>query len=65
MSAKTCSLRVIKGGRRLSGTAAILHVISSNGGWDEWLEEFSKDVAKRCVHELHRSQLRPKLRVVR
>lgn len=35
---KSCSLRLVRNGRHLSGTSAQLAHISDSGGWDAFLE---------------------------
>lgn len=63
-----CSLKVVKKGKRLNGTAAILHMISREGGLDKWLEDYTekiaKDSAQRAITDLFRSQAKPQLEIV-
>lgn len=50
MSNKKCSLHVLSNdGKMLSGTAAQLHYISENGGWDAFMEKTASDAAKLAV----------------
>ena len=65
MSENKCSLKVVKNGKRLHGTAAILHMTSREGGFDAWLKKHSEKVAEASVIEFMNEQQRPKLKVVR
>ena len=64
MSENKCSLKVVKDGRRLHGTAAILHMTSREGGFDKWLKEYTEGVAETAVKGLMKEQEKPKLKVV-
>jgi hypothetical protein len=59
-----CSLKVVKDGKRLHGTAAILHMTSREGGFDKWLECYSKTVAKQSVKNFLEQQQKPRLKVM-
>ncbi|HCE1798588.1 TPA: hypothetical protein ACPVXA_004625 [Vibrio parahaemolyticus] len=64
-----CSLKVVTDeGKRLHGTAAILHHTSKNGGYDAWLEEYTetqmKKAAKDAVRSYIEDQAKPNLTVV-
>ena len=63
-----CSLKVVKNGRRLHGTAAILHMRSRKGGFDKWLRDYTEKVAQKAaemaIKDLMEVQQMPKLRVV-
>lgn len=63
-----CSLKVIKDGRPLHGTAALLHMTSREGGFDKWIKDYSekvaKDAAETALRELLESQKKPILKVV-
>lgn len=54
---KKSSLRIVKDGRVLYGTAAQLHKISKEGGWDKYheklVEKISKKVTKEVLNELN------------
>jgi len=69
MSKNKCSLIVVKDGRRLHGTAAILHMTSTEGGFDKWLNEHSENVGKLAaeiaIREFINKQQKPKLRSVK
>ncbi len=61
MTDNKCSLKVVTpNGKRLHGTAAILHMTSINGGFDAWLQNFAVDVAKTAVNNLIEEQQKPK-----
>ncbi len=64
MKTNKCSLKVFKDGRKLSGTAAILHATSRAGGFDKYLENFAQEVAKLAVEEHINNEAKPKLRVI-
>ena len=64
MSKNKCSLEVVKDGKRLYGTAAILHMTSRSGGFDKWLQEYTEDVAKIAVTNLLKEQQKPILKVI-
>tara|TARA_R110000850_G_scaffold211586_1_gene337401 strand:- start:185 stop:391 length:207 start_codon:yes stop_codon:yes gene_type:complete len=68
MSQNKCSLKVVKNGKRLHGTAAILHMTSQSGGFDAWLkdysEEIAKDAAETAIRNLLSAQQKPKLKVM-
>ena len=64
-----CSLKVVTAdGKRLHGTAAILHHTSSNGGYDAWLEKYTEtqmtQAAKDAVKSYIEDQAKPNLTVV-
>jgi len=68
MTKNKCSLKVVKEGKRLHGTAAILHMTSREGGFDKWLEDYTENVAKesakKAIVDLLRTQEKPRLKVV-
>jgi hypothetical protein len=68
MSENKCSLKVVKGGKRLHGTAAVLHMTSREGGFDKWLKDYTEKVAQSAaetaIRELMQEQQMPKLKVV-
>ena len=68
MKKNKCSLKVVKDGRRLHGTAAILHMTSREGGFDKWIKDHSEKVAKEAaeaaLRELIETQQKPILKVV-
>lgn len=68
MSENKCSLKVVKDGRRLHGTAAILHMTSREGGFDKWLKDYTENVAQKAaetaIRDLLKEQQKPRLRAV-
>jgi hypothetical protein len=63
MGSRKCSLKVVTpSGTRLSGTAAILHMTSSQGGFDEWLHNYSVKLVKNTITDFMNEQRKPKLR---
>lgn len=68
MSKNKCSLKVVKDGKRLHGTAAILHMTSREGGFDSWLKDYTEKVAQSAaetaIRDLMQEQQKPKLKVV-
>lgn len=68
MSGNKCSLKVVKDGKRLHGTAAILHMTSREGGFDKWLKGYTEKVAQSAaetaIRDLMQEQQKPKLKVV-
>lgn len=68
MSENKCSLKVVKDGKRLHGTAAILHMTSREGGFDKWLNDYTVKVAQNAaetaIRDLMQEQQKPKLKVV-
>lgn len=68
MSENRCSLKVVKDGKRLHGTAAILHMTSREGGFDKWLKDYTEKVAQSAaetaIRDLMREQQKPTLKVV-
>ena len=68
MSDNKCSLKVVKDGHRLHGTAAILHMTSREGGFDKWLKDYTENVAQSAaetaVRGLLETQQKPKLKAV-
>lgn len=68
MTKNKCSLKVVKEGKRLHGTAAILHMTSREGGFDKWLEVYTENVAKesakKAISDLLSIQEKPRLIVV-
>ena len=69
MNKNKCSLKVVKDGRRLHGTAALLHMTSREGGFDNWIKKYSEKVAKEAaenaIRELLETQQKPILKVVK
>lgn len=66
---KTCSLKVVApDGRLLHGTAAVNHMISRNGGFDQWVGDLTERVAKeasaKTVEEMLKQERKPKLKAV-
>ncbi|KHK64203.1 hypothetical protein P3795_18625 [Pseudomonas aeruginosa] len=61
MSQNKCSLKVVKDGRVLSGTAAILHATSRDGGYDAHMAKFAQKVIEQTMSEHLKEQRRPKL----
>ncbi|MBL4745795.1 MAG: hypothetical protein JKY08_05455 [Flavobacteriaceae bacterium] len=64
-----CSLKVVTpDGKRLHGTAAILHHTSVNGGYDEWLTNYTETQMRKSAEDAVRdyisTQGKPKLTVV-
>lgn len=59
---------VVKGGKRLHGTAAILDMTSREGGFENWLRAYTEKVAKNAaetaIRDLMQEQQKPKLKVV-
>lgn len=68
MKESKCSLKVVKDGQRLHGTAAILHMTSHEGGFDKWLKDYTEKVAQSAaetaIRDLMTEQQKPKLKVV-
>lgn len=68
MTKNKCSLKVVKEGKRIHGTAAILHMTSRAGGFDKWLEDYTENVAKesakKAIADLLSIQEKPPLKVV-
>lgn len=66
MSENKCSLKIVndKTGNRLAGTAAMLHVTSKAGGFDQFMQDFAEGVAKEAVSKLLAQQRQPNLKVV-
>jgi hypothetical protein len=62
-----CSLKVVSShtGKPLTGTAAILHLTSREGGFDRFMENYGKTIMRRTYEEMLAQSSRPKLRVVR
>lgn len=59
---KKCSLKIYNGKNMLYGTAAQLHKISNEGGWDEYhsklVERITNKVTREVLNELNRPVLR-------
>lgn len=64
-SKNKCSLKVVKDGKVLSGTAAILHATSREGGYDAYMTNFAEKVAKEALSQHIEEQRKPKLRRVK
>lgn len=60
-----CSLKVVKNGRVLTGTAAILHATSRAGGYDAYMRDFAEKVAFEALNQHIKEQSKPKLRRVK
>lgn len=60
-----CSLKVVKDGKVLSGTAAILHTTSREGGYDKYMTNFAEKVARQALNQHLEEQRKPKLRSVK
>ncbi len=60
-----CSLKVVKDGRVLHGTAAILHATSRDGGYDEHMKRYGEQVLKQVFNDHVLEQRKPKLKVVK
>lgn len=56
-SKNKCSLKVVKDGNVLSGTAAVLHATSRAGGYDAYMTKFAADVAADAVKKHTEMQL--------
>ncbi|WP_348827957.1 hypothetical protein [Halomonas sp. RT37] len=61
MSQNKCSLKVVKDGRVLHGTAAILHATSRDGGYDAYMANFAQKVVEHTMEEHLREERKPKL----
>jgi hypothetical protein len=61
-----CSLKVVSSrtGKVLTGTAAILHLTSREGGFDCFMEEYGRKILKQTYDEVLAQSRRPKLRLV-
>jgi hypothetical protein len=60
MSKNKCSLKVISTkGKELHGTAAILHMTSRNGGFDNFLKNFANKVSEDAVNSFIEEQRKP------
>ncbi|WP_036189181.1 hypothetical protein [Marinobacterium lacunae] len=61
-----CSLKVVsdKSGKVLSGTAAILHATSREGGFDAYMTKFAEKVAKEALSQHLDEQRKPRLRSI-
>lgn len=52
---KKCSLKVLgDNGKTLRGTAAILHHVSNQGGWDAFIAKVSSEAAQVAVDHVFR-----------
>ena len=62
---RKCSLQVPSddGKRTLYGTAAQLHYIAENGGWDAFMEKTASDAAKLAVKHAFREMDKAKFKV--
>jgi len=66
MGKKKCSLKVLSdSGKTLSGTAAQLHYISENGGWDAFMEKTASDDAKLAVKHTFKEMEKAKFKTVK
>lgn len=66
MSKKKCSLKVLSNdGKMLSGTAAQLHYISENGGWDAFMKKTVSDAAKLAVEHAFKEMDKAKFKTVK
>lgn len=60
-----CSLKVVKDGNVLSGTAAILHATSRAGGFDAYMKSFAEKVATEALTQHIEEQRKPRLKRVK
>jgi len=61
-----CSLKIVSPeGRRLHGTAAILHMTSQKGGFDAFIQKFAESVARDSVAKLLEAENKTKLRRIK
>ena len=60
-----CSLKVVKDGKVLHGTAAILHATSRDGGYDNHMENYGKKVLKQVFQDHVLEERKPKLKRVK
>lgn len=60
-----CSLKVVKDGKVLHGTAAILHATSRDGGYDAHMEKFAKKVVGNTMEEHLKEERKPRLSSVK
>ncbi len=66
MSKKKCSLHVLSdSGKTLHGTAAQLHYISENGGWDAFIAKTVSDAAKLAVEHAFREMDKARFKTVK
>lgn len=49
---KKCSLRIVKDNKVLYGTAAQLHKISQEGGWDLYHEKIVEKITQKVTKEV-------------
>lgn len=62
---KPCSLKVYNGSRYLYGTAAQLHKISIEGGWDSYHEKLVQNITSRVTKEVLNELNSPVLKLVK
>lgn len=62
---KKSSLRIMKDGRPLYGTAAQLHKISKEGGWDAYHEKVVNRVTQKVTKEVLKELNTPILRIAK
>lgn len=66
MGKKKCSLHVLSdNGKMLHGTAAQLHYISENGGWDAFIEKTVSDAAKLAVAYTFKEMEKAKFKTIK
>ena len=66
MSKKKCSLHVLSDdGKMLHGTAAQLHYISENGGWDAFMEKTASEAAKLAVSHTFKEMEKAKFKTIK
>ena len=62
---KKCSLKIVKEARVLHGTAAQLHKISKEGGWDAYHEKIVEKVTKKVTKEVLKELNAPILKIAK
>jgi hypothetical protein len=60
-----CSLKIYSGKNMLHGTAAILHKISTEGGWDDYHSKLIGKITSKVTREVLDELNRPVLRKVK
>ncbi len=60
-----CSLKVLSDNNELiSGTAAVLHFLKQQGGWDKYIEEVTKEATSIAVDYVFKEMDKAKFKVV-
>ena len=63
---KKCSLKVLSDDNKLlHGTAAQLHYISEQGGWDAFIEKTTAEAAEIAVQHVFKEMEKARFKVVR